>query len=72
MANQAPQHIQTRKAPFYWNWWRENPVEIILVVFILVLFFTLPRAGCGITEVNELEGNVEAPGIEQPLALLNP
>lgn len=69
MADQAPQHIQTRKAPFYWNWWRENPVEIILVTFILVLFFFLPRAGCGITEWSERSGNVEAPRVEESVVV---
>jgi len=36
---------------FRFNWWRESPVEIILVVFIVVGFFTFPRTGCGITQV---------------------
>ncbi len=35
-----------------WDWWREDPVELILLVFILVLFFAFPRAGCGVTAVD--------------------
>lgn len=50
MEQRAPQHLQQTKRPVYWDWWQENPVEIILVVFIIVLFFALPRTGCGITE----------------------
>jgi hypothetical protein len=47
--NRPQSHLQNDKDPIWWDWWSENPVEIILVIFILVLFFTLPRAGCGIT-----------------------
>lgn len=36
---------------FRFNWSRESPVEIILVVFLVVGFFTFPRTGCGITQV---------------------
>lgn len=32
----------------YWDWQGEDPVEIVLVAFILVLFFTLPRPSCGV------------------------
>ena len=34
-----------------WDWWKENPREIILLAFILVLFFFvewLPPQGWGI------------------------
>jgi hypothetical protein len=31
-----------------WNWRRESPPEIVLVIFILVLFFTIPKEGCGV------------------------
>ena len=50
MAQQSSQQVQTRKSPVRWDWWGESPIEIILVIFILVLFFALPRAGCGVTE----------------------
>ncbi len=43
--------LHTNKEPVWWDWWSENPIEIILVIFILVLFFALPRAGCGVTNV---------------------
>jgi hypothetical protein len=64
MSDRTPQHIQTRKSPVYWDWWSESPVEIILVVFILVLFFLAPRAGCGISETEEARGQVEAPAAD--------
>lgn len=34
-----------------WDWWGENPAEIVLVVFLLVAFFffyALPSQGWGI------------------------
>lgn len=34
-----------------WDWWGENPAEIVLVVFLLVAFFffySLPSQGWGI------------------------
>lgn len=34
-----------------WDWWSENPVELVLVVFILIIFFMMPREGCGISQV---------------------
>ncbi|MFU8804772.1 MAG: hypothetical protein ACNA8W_13235 [Bradymonadaceae bacterium] len=61
MVDQAPQHLQTRKSPVYWDWWRENPVEIILVIFIIVMFFALPRTGCGITAVDDGAPRAEGP-----------
>lgn len=49
MTEEAPQYLKQDKTPFYWDWWRENPVEIILVIFIITLFVAAPWAGCGIT-----------------------
>jgi hypothetical protein len=45
-------HLGDEGTDFRWDWWGENPVEIILVAFILILFFTLPRMGCGIDKTN--------------------
>jgi hypothetical protein len=45
----AKSHLQTEKDPVWWDWWSENPIEIVLVVLFLVLFFALPRQGCGVT-----------------------
>ena len=42
-----------RKNPVEWDWWGENPAEIVLVVFIIVLFFffhSLPPQGWGIDD----------------------
>ena len=49
MDEKAPQHIKADRQHWYWDWWRENPVEIILVIFILVLFAAVPWQGCGIS-----------------------
>lgn len=51
-------HLQADKDPVWWDWWSENPVEILLVLFILVLFFALPRDGCGI----DAEEDARPPG----------
>ena len=37
-----------------WDWWGENPAEIVLVIFLLVIFFffhALPPQGWGIEAV---------------------
>lgn len=47
----GPDYLKVKKDPVWWDWWSENPVEVVLVVFILVLFFAMPRTGCGITDV---------------------
>ena len=41
-------HLGADEEGLKWDWWGENPVEIVLVAFILIFFFTLPRMGCGI------------------------
>jgi|GEM_PF-4103752 len=46
----AKTHLGPDKEPVWWDWWSENPTEIILIVFILVFFFLLPRTGCGISQ----------------------
>jgi hypothetical protein len=56
----GPQHLETKKDPVWWDWWSENPVEIVLVVLILVLFFALPREGCGVS-VDQTNGPDSAP-----------
>ena len=45
---QKPQHLGRGDRAIYWEWRQESPVEIVLVIFILVMFFMLPRTGCGI------------------------
>lgn len=48
----APQHLSSNRPAFFWNWGKENPPEIVLVAFILILFFALPRPGCGIEKTD--------------------
>ena len=50
MDAQSPQHLKQTDQSMYWDWWRENPVEIILVILIIVLFATVPWEGCGVSE----------------------
>ena len=50
MQQRAPQYIEKERKTVYWDWWRENPVEIILVVFIIALFALAPWEGCGLSE----------------------
>lgn len=42
-----------------WDWRRENPVEVVILVFGLSLFFLLPRMGCGITPKSVAASNVD-------------
>lgn len=48
----SPQHLKLINSSFNWDWRRENPVEIIVLVFVLLFFFFLPRAGCGVTSMD--------------------
>lgn len=52
MADKSPQFLHRKKASIYWNWWRENPTEIVLVIFIITLFAFTPWTGCGVTEAD--------------------
>lgn len=45
---ESSSHLVRGQREIVWDWEGEDPVEIILVCFVLVLFFTLPRGGCGI------------------------
>lgn len=55
MADESPLHLGQKKKRIYWDWWRENPVELVLVVLTIVLFAAVPWQGCGISEVDQAE-----------------
>lgn len=63
MEEKPPEHLGKKEKRIYWDWWRENPVEIVLVVLILTLFVFVPWQGCGVTE-QEPEERVPAEDIE--------
>lgn len=44
-----------------WDWRKENPVELVLLVFIVAVFLAMPRAGCGVSYK-------AAPGAQAPAA----
>lgn len=44
-----PQHLRLINSAMRWDWRKENPVELVLLVFIIAVFFAFPRAGCGVT-----------------------
>jgi|GEM_PF-3250904 hypothetical protein len=48
----TPQHLKMFADGFRWDWRRENPVEIVILVFGICIFFLLPRAGCGVTSAD--------------------
>ncbi len=53
MAEKEKPYLKGTEGSIRWDWWGENPVEIVLVVFIIVLFFffySLPDQGWGIDE----------------------
>lgn len=52
MAEKTPQYLHRKKSSIYWDWWRENPTEIVLVIFIITLFALTPWAGCGVSEAD--------------------
>ncbi len=64
MAERVPPHLKLINSRLNWDWRKENPSELVVLVFILALFFTIPRAGCGITPegAQAIEGAV----VEQP------
>lgn len=49
---EAPQHLHLITSSLRWDWRRENPAEVVIVVFALLLFFLMPRGGCGVTPPN--------------------
>jgi hypothetical protein len=61
----GPQHLETKKDPVWWDWWSENPIEVVLVLFILVLFFALPRQGCGVTAADQPNAGDSAPIVQE-------
>lgn len=36
-----------------WDWWSENPVELVIFVLFLSMFFAFPYKGMGITPKSE-------------------
>lgn len=41
-------HLGHRPDSLYWDWSRDEGVEVVLLVLFLVMFFAVPRTGCGI------------------------
>lgn len=62
----SPQHLRLLNPGLNWDWRRENPVEIIVLVFVLSFFFFLPRAGCGITAQGAAPQEAAAPQAVAP------
>jgi hypothetical protein len=53
MAERERPYLKGNEGSIRWDWWGENPAEIVLVIFILVLFFfiySLPSQGWGIDD----------------------
>jgi len=48
--DETPSHLEDDTRWLRWNWNREDPVEIVLLIFILLLCFLLPRPECGISD----------------------
>jgi len=58
-----PQNLSNKEGSRVWNWHGENPAEVVLVAFILIFFFMLPRTGCGI---DKTEGQLTYQPASQP------
>ena len=54
MSERRPQYMQLITSKTRWDWRKENPVELVLLVFIVALFFSFPRQGCGVTSKTRL------------------
>jgi hypothetical protein len=68
MAGREPQHLEIfdKKVPWYrWDWRKENPGEVILVVFGLLLFVFWPRTGCGVTPEAQVSASADTPAVER-------
>ena len=51
MQEREKSYLKGDEGPIRWDWWGENPAEIVLVVFILAIFFfiySLPPQGWGV------------------------
>jgi hypothetical protein len=56
-----PQHLALfNQAKYRWDWRKENPVEVVIVVFAISIFFLMPRQGCGITQLSAGDSNQAA------------
>lgn len=49
MSEEKPQHLHMITSSLRWDWRKENPVELVLLVFIVAVFLAMPRAGCGVS-----------------------
>ena len=59
MEEQSIQHLGEKENQRIWDWWKENPGEIIVVALILVLFVVVPWQGCGVSEAPEVRPSGE-------------
>ncbi len=68
MESREPQHLEMydKKVPWYrWDWRKENPGEVILIVFGLAIFAFFPRVGCGVTSEATASSDASAPAVEK-------
>jgi hypothetical protein len=48
--DQNKNHLTLTESKIGWDWRREDPVELILLVFFIALFLLMPREHCGLTD----------------------
>lgn len=49
-----------------WDWRKESPVELVLLVFIFAILFTIPKQGCGITKDAGINSKLATPAVVAP------
>lgn len=67
MSDEQISYIHTPKNQSAWDWWSEDPIELILMTFFLVFFFALPMDGCGVSKTQEVAPS--APAVTSPADL---
>ena len=60
MSDHKPSHLRLITSSLRWDWRRENPVELVVLVFFFAIFFTLPRVGCGVSAKPQAQGRAVA------------
>ncbi len=73
MADRKPQHLSMFNGSWVkWDWRKENPAEVVLVVFALTFFLLLPRQGCGVTQTGPPGASAPPAAPQAPLGKAAP
>lgn len=69
MSERSPQHVKMIHSRLNWDWRKENPVELVLLIFIFAILFAIPKQGCGISKDAGINAKLNtAPAVVVPAA----